>query len=255
MNIKKSKTHRPFGTHSNGTHRLCPQKHLIQEVVASETLTILALVLDAQKNSTRPTTVTGTCDPQTGVVDFRGRVLDGSGDDAQGSPIGLAEIQTQPVIWNVNLTDSDGRFHTPTDLGICLGTEYTFTAWKFGYEDRRIRAVAQRGEVNVNFLMTRDTASFAFPTVRVLTEATSSLVAGANISFSAGGSNRTFQTSSTGQTSVPFPKNSVVAVAVQRTGFRDLSFDYNVVSGIAENVNGGRVQSGNGIITAFLLAQ
>lgn len=214
---------------------------------------LLAFLLEQQNRTASAVTLCDSSNAQAGVVDFRGRVLDGGLDDSQGSPIALAEIQTQPVIWNVNVTDTEGRFTTPTDLGVCIGTEYTFTAKKYGYEERRISAVAQRGEVDVTFLMRRDTASFSYPTVRVLSGST--LIAGANISFSAGGANRTFQTGSSGQTSVAFPKNSTIAIAVQKSGYGDVSFNYNVTSGFVDGANGGTVTGSDGIITVSMVAK
>lgn len=185
--------------------------------------------------------------PEKGKLKFSGKVYDGGYGSLKtyGSVLSFVEIETSPVIANINITDEYGSFSI--DAGICQNVEYTFTAKKYGYKPRSIKATAREGEdVSVSFVLERDSQTFYFPSIRLRDLETGSFITGsehnAMIGYSVAGVNLTFSINNFGQASPVIPRDEpVISVGISANGYKDCSFTADVSNGIYSSVKNCQV--------------
>lgn len=213
----------------------------------------IAALIAASNDSTTSTTCTN---PSTtaGEVEINGTVYeDASVGDSQ--VVSGVQINTDPSVSTVTVTDSTGSFKI--DTGLCDGVNYTVVAEKLGYNDKELTVTTVKNDAQtISFNLERDTSAYTFPTIKVYQPDGTNSVSGATIEYVANGSTVNTITSSSGTASTPFPKStsSGIQTTIAADSYTECSFVYTYSSsgGTVSGATGCTVSMVSGIIQATL---
>jgi hypothetical protein len=174
-------------------------------------------------------------------------------DNVDGNPLPLVEVSTNPITIT-NTTNNAGQY--TINQSVCANSNYSINFKKYGYTDKMITQLARLGKNDTGTVtMSRDTSTFTFANILVR-DPNNNLVAGATVTYAAGGLNRSDTTNSSGVFSLPIIKTSTSQVfSVIASGYKNASGSYGVYSGSCSNTVNGTFTCSEGTVIVQLERQ
>ncbi|MFW5862378.1 MAG: Ig-like domain-containing protein [Spirochaetota bacterium] len=173
---------------------------------------------------------------------FNGLVVEGGDTIFTGAPIPFVEIECEPTIANLTMTDGNGHFST--DL-VDIDTEYRFTASKSGYITKSRKARTTGDDVEIKFTLERDNTNYDFITLTI-TDTRGFVLEKVLVSSAGQAKIDSFYTNESGQVSYPFPAMRESSMTVSKDGFGPLVGTYSTVTGNFNKMSGYGVVRSSG---------
>ncbi|MFW5862377.1 MAG: hypothetical protein ACOCWZ_09000 [Spirochaetota bacterium] len=165
---------------------------------------------------------------------FYGLVVEGGDSNSTGEPIAYVEVETNPVISNITMTDEYGEFESKV---LRNNTNYRFTASKYGYMSETHDAVAGSSEIPVQLTLERDVTRYVFITITV-SDTSDYLLPDSRIGTAGAAKTEIFLTNISGQVSYPFPRSEETAITISQTGYYPVTGTYNDITGEFNKMSG-----------------